>query len=154
MTAHAPYVGRLSGKGTIPDQADIILEQHLKPKELPVAPDELAALIGDGNARVVVSLEMKDSDYGTGFGAHVSVALTCDQSERGVEMAVVAAEELARGALGDMFIAAKAVFTGRDTLQVEARTKPEEPPRQRPPRRGGRGRGGDRGRDRGRGGRG
>ena len=56
---------------------------------------EIAALVGDGNARVSVSYGMADKNFGSGFDAHVSVSLTCDQSQGAIGFAYEAASDVA-----------------------------------------------------------
>lgn len=65
--------------------------------------DQYAALVGEhGDARISTSMELKDSDFGTGFGCHVTVSLTCEQEtdkieEAGDLSARLAAEYVAAG---------------------------------------------------------
>ena len=49
--------------------------------------DTLKELDDAGAARVTVSMEMKDNDYGRGFGAFVSVSLACRQDTETVTKA-------------------------------------------------------------------
>lgn len=72
--------------------------------------DSLRGLLGDGNARVTVSMEMRDTDYGTGFGTHVSVALTCDQEESSVREAASIATGLAEEFVEEAFDTARELF--------------------------------------------
>lgn len=57
--------------------------------------NEIANLVGDGNAKVSVSFGMSDKDYGNGFDAHVSVTLTCDQDADIIGFAYEAASGVA-----------------------------------------------------------
>lgn len=50
--------------------------------------NDLKALIGDGQAKVTVSREYSDKNYGNGGSVFVAVTLTCDQSPEGVEAAI------------------------------------------------------------------
>jgi hypothetical protein len=53
------------------------------------------ALVGDGLARVTVSKELSESDYGSGGKTMVSISLTCDQSHAVVNQAITFADQLA-----------------------------------------------------------
>lgn len=57
--------------------------------------DAYKALIGDGKARVTVSKELSESDYGNGGKIMVSVSLTCDQSYNAVNGAISLANQVA-----------------------------------------------------------
>lgn len=57
--------------------------------------DGYKALVGDGLARVTVSKELSESTYGNGGKVMVSVSLTCDQSQGGVNTAITYADRLA-----------------------------------------------------------
>lgn len=47
--------------------------------------DRFEDLIGDGNAKVTVGMDAGEKDYGNGFGMFLSVSLTCDQTEDGLD---------------------------------------------------------------------
>lgn len=72
--------------------------------------DEAKAIVGDGLARVSASLEMKDTNYGTGCGAHITVSLACDQNIEGIHLAHSIASALAEEFLAESFDSALAVF--------------------------------------------
>lgn len=57
--------------------------------------DAYGALIGDGRARITVSKELSESDFGNGGKVMVSVSLTCDQSHGAINGAVQLADSLA-----------------------------------------------------------
>ena len=57
--------------------------------------DRLHELIGDGGARVTCAFDLSDKDFGSGFSAHCSVSLTCNQDERDVARAADIASSLA-----------------------------------------------------------
>ncbi len=78
-------VGKAVARLHIKGEPDAFIEKLLTPEEVGMSRDSLSELVGDGDARVTASLELKDSDYGTGFGAHVSVSLSVDQTEEMVE---------------------------------------------------------------------
>lgn len=48
---------------------------------------QMKAIIGDGKARVGVSIDIAVKDFGTGAGAMCTVSLTCDQDENAVSLA-------------------------------------------------------------------
>jgi len=56
--------------------------------------DDVTNMVGDGNARVSVSLGMAEKDFGNGYDAHVSVSLTCDQDSKIIEIAFEAASDM------------------------------------------------------------
>jgi len=51
--------------------------------------------LGDEGARVSVSLDMSDKNYGTGIGAMVTVQLSCNQDNKTIKKAHSLASELA-----------------------------------------------------------
>ena len=63
--------------------------------------EDIKALIGDGAAKVSVSMGMSDKDYGNGFDVHVSVSLTCDQDRDVVGFAYEAASDIASDIISD-----------------------------------------------------
>ena len=50
--------------------------------------DAYKQLIGDGMAKVTVSQELSESDYGNGGKVMVAMTLTCDQSQAAVNSAI------------------------------------------------------------------
>jgi hypothetical protein len=61
-----------------------------------MARDSVAELVGDGHSKVSVSMELKDKDMGSGFGAFVTVSLTCDGTESALDAASRIAMELSK----------------------------------------------------------
>jgi hypothetical protein len=57
--------------------------------------DQLRELVGDAAARVTCSFELSDKDFGSGFSAHCSVSLACNQHEVDVTRAADIASSLA-----------------------------------------------------------
>ncbi len=57
--------------------------------------DYYKSLVGDGLAKVTVSKELSEMSYGNGGKVMVSVSLTCDQSQAGVNGAAGLADQLA-----------------------------------------------------------
>lgn len=57
--------------------------------------DFYKTLIGDGKARITVSKELSESDYGNGGKTMVSITLTCDQSSNLIQGAIAYADNLA-----------------------------------------------------------
>ena len=64
-------------------------------EDLDMPKDEIKKLVGDGEARVAVSVDLSDKDFGSGFGTHVTVSLTCDQNSDTLDDAFVIAKALA-----------------------------------------------------------
>ena len=64
----------------------------------------------DGNARVTVSMEEKDNNFGRGFGAHISVSLACNQRAEDVATAADLATALASSFVQDAFEEANNAF--------------------------------------------
>jgi len=56
---------------------------------------DVCELIGEGEAKVTVGLDIANKDYGCGVSAFVSVTLTCDQDEAIIKMAGDAAVQMA-----------------------------------------------------------
>lgn len=50
--------------------------------------DRLKRLIGDANAKVTISREISEKDFGNGGSLFVSVTLTVDQSHKGISEGV------------------------------------------------------------------
>jgi hypothetical protein len=65
--------------------------------------EDIRDLIGDGNARVSLSLGMADKDFGSGYDVHVTVSLTCDQHRRVILLAYEAAGDI----VSDMVLEAR-----------------------------------------------
>lgn len=65
--------------------------------EVPVSqqPDNYKQLIGDGKASVTSSIDVGESDYGNGGKVFVSVTLTVDQSQQGIESGIAWAKHIA-----------------------------------------------------------
>jgi hypothetical protein len=63
------------------------IDIELEEKEM----DQFNDCIGDGKARISVGADMGEKDYGNGYGIMFNVALTCDQSEDGLDQAVALA---------------------------------------------------------------
>ena len=76
--------------------------------------DSLAELVGDGDARVTASLELKDSDFGTGFGAHVSVSLSVDQTEKCMNGGFSLALDLAQEFVDEAFDTAHSLLRKKE----------------------------------------
>lgn len=67
-------------------------------KEVPMSAhqqDAYRQLVGDGKAEIVVSKELGEMDYGNGGKVFVSVKLTVDQSQAGLESGVAWAKMFA-----------------------------------------------------------
>ena len=82
---------RLTRDGSAP----AFLEQLLTPEDLGMSRDQYAALVGEhGDARISTSMELKDSDFGTGFGCHVTVNVRMTHGDNDVILAAGASCKL------------------------------------------------------------
>ena len=88
-------VGKTRHDVRVPGQPDRIAERDLHVGDINMPKDSLKGLDDAGAARVTISMEMKDNDYGRGFGAFASVSLACRQDEATVGQAYAEATALA-----------------------------------------------------------
>lgn len=58
------------------------------------AAEEVADLVGTGDAKVSLSFGMADKEFGSGYDVHVSVTLSCEQDPEVIRFAYVAASEI------------------------------------------------------------
>ena len=72
-------------------------------EDLDMPMDKIAKLVGDADARVTTSLDMADKKFGRGFGAHVSVSLSCEQDKKTLDKAAEISLDLAGEYLDDAF---------------------------------------------------
>lgn len=86
-------VGMIKGELTY-GELSFNLDQPLTTGDLNMPLEDIKALVGDGGAKVSVSMGMSDKDYGDGFDVHVSISLTCDQDRDVVGFAYEAASDL------------------------------------------------------------
>lgn len=96
--------------------------------------DRLAALVGDGLAKVTCSFELSDKNFGNGFGSHVSVTLTCNQEEEDVDRAADLASALACKYTSENISTAEGVYRatlGRPERESPTRRDEEDAPRRR-----------------------
>ena len=100
-------VGRLRHDVRVAGLPDLVSEQNLKSEDLHVPKDMLKGLDDTGAARVTISMEMKDNDYGRGFGAFASVSLACRQDKDTVEQAYAEASDLAAAFVHEAFLLAE-----------------------------------------------
>ena len=99
-------VGRLRHDVRVPGQPDLIAERDLNVEDIRMPKDSLKGLDDTGAARVTISMEMKDNDYGRGFGAFASVSLACRQETDTVEQAYAEASDLAAAFVHEAFLLA------------------------------------------------
>ena len=90
----------------VPGQPDLIAERDLCAEDVHMPKDSLKGLDDTGAARVTISMEMKDNDYGRGFGAFASVSLACRQDKDTVEQAYAEASDLAAAFVHEAFLLA------------------------------------------------
>ena len=62
---------------------------------------DIKDLVGDGEAKVSVSMGMSNKDFGNGFDVHVSVSLTCEQDNDIVGFAYEAASDIVMSLIED-----------------------------------------------------
>jgi len=96
-------LGEVHWKVVVAGEQPLLYDAHITHKDIRMARDELEQLVGDGNARVTVSLGLKDSDYGNGFEAFCSVSLACNQDRESVVAAQALAQELAHDQMEGAF---------------------------------------------------
>lgn len=85
-------------------------DHNITEDDIDMARDELEDLIGDGNARVTISLGLKDADFGNGFEAFCSVTLTCNQDARSIREAADLAQDIVDERLEPAFDAAHKAY--------------------------------------------
>lgn len=79
------------------------IEQHGFPtvrfssEEVPMAVQDMyTEIVGDGKARVTVTVDVGIKDFGTGVSSSCTVSLTCNQDIKTVERAAALAGDFAR----------------------------------------------------------
>ena len=72
--------------------------------------DRVARLLGSGDSRVAVSMELKDKDMGSGYGAFVTVSLSCDATEDAVDEAAELATSLAKDHVTEAYFEAQRLY--------------------------------------------
>ena len=104
-------LGKVTGSFIHPgSEVPFLINDALTEEDLVMGQDEVHHLVGDGHAKVSVSFGMSDKDFGSGFDAHVSVSLTCDQEEGVIGFAYSAASDLAAEICKDAFHRAKELY--------------------------------------------
>ncbi len=96
-------VGKIKGRVQIKD-VFFDLDQPLTMEDLRMSDSEIPSLVGDGKAKVSVSVGIADKDFGSGFDAHVSISLTCNQDS----ITICRAYDAAADVLDDLMDDAKA----------------------------------------------
>ncbi len=105
-----PVLGQGHVSFWIGDDAPDFLDRVLTHEDFGMAEDEATALLGDRAARVGVSMDMSDKDFGNGFGAHVSVSLSCNQDLSTIELAGELATDACRMLLPEALNAANSNY--------------------------------------------
>jgi hypothetical protein len=100
-------VGRRRHDVRVAGLPDLVSEQNLSIGDLKMPANSLKSLDDTGAARVTISMEMKDNDYGRGFGAFASVSLACRQDSNTVEQAYAEASDLAAAFVHEAFLLAE-----------------------------------------------
>jgi len=94
----------------IGDEEMLSGEEPITSRSLGMSKDSVRKLLGDENGRVSVNLNAGSKEFGNGFSASVTVNLTCDQSEEGIEDATDMAIGLAEEGLAKAFEAGKELY--------------------------------------------
>lgn len=97
----------LTGAIDIEGHPSRLFERLITEEDVGMARDALERLIGDGNARVSVSMNLSDKAFGSGFGTQVSVSLNVDQRTDAVDDGFQIAKGLALQYTEDAFEEAK-----------------------------------------------
>lgn len=96
-------IGQVTGEINVDGQPPLLFEKELTREYLGMSRDAFTDLVGDGNGRISVTMNRKDMDFGTGFGASVTTSLTCDQSAEGLEDGFMLAKGLTLQYLDDAY---------------------------------------------------
>lgn len=78
---------------------------------------DLKVLLGDGNAKVTVSREISENDYGNGGKTFCSVTLTCDQSIQVIDAAQKWADHFASKYCSEQHIQMKKDLASKGILK-------------------------------------
>lgn len=105
-------VGFLAGEIHVDGLPDQDFERIIDAKELHMAQHLVADLVGDGNAKVSVSMNLKDSSFGKGFGTQVTVTLAVHQDEEIIGEAFDLARDLVAEYSVNAFETAKELAEG------------------------------------------
>jgi hypothetical protein len=92
---NSPHTRLVVRRQVTKDNADVLYETQ--DSEVPMSEEQKDAyhqVIGDANAKVTYSREVKIGKYGTMCGAFASVSLTCHQSEAHINYALGLAKTL------------------------------------------------------------
>jgi hypothetical protein len=103
-------LGGLQGEINVEGLPNYNFEQDITEEDFEMPQSELARILGDGNARVSVSKNLKDADYGRSYSAHVTVTLTSHQDEETLRKAHALADDLAQEFVQLSFAEAQALY--------------------------------------------
>lgn len=103
-------IGWVSGSIEIEGLPDHLFGQPITHEDVDMSEEILQEILGDENARVSVSKNIKDTSYGTGFGTQVTVSLTCGQQDDSLRAAHMLADELTQEFTTDSFAQAEKLF--------------------------------------------
>jgi hypothetical protein len=103
-------IGWVSGEINVTGQPTRFFDETIDEEDVELARDELERVLGDKEAKVTTSLNMNDKNFGNGFGAMVSVTLTCGQERRSMDEANALALDLTASYLSDAFKTAQELY--------------------------------------------
>ena len=110
-------------RGTInpPDGGLLLLNHTLEGVDMDMSDDAVASLLGDGKARVTVSLGLDDKNFGFGATGHVSVSISCNQDEATIRDASGVARALAEEFVSDALDAANEMLDSKTKKKKDER---------------------------------
>ena len=88
-----------------------LLNQPLTNKGVGLNVDEAVELLGDARAKVSTSMDMSDKEYGRGFSAHVSIAMSVNQDMQTIKEGYNLCTSLCAEMIVDAFKEAGKVWT-------------------------------------------
>lgn len=113
-------VAQVRGSIRLPDSGPFFLNKLLEEGDMNMSSDAIASLIGDGKARITVSIGLDDKNFGFGATGHVSVSLSCNQDEATIKDAAGVARALAEEFVSDTLDSAnEALQTKIDARKCE-----------------------------------
>lgn len=85
----------------VPGQPEMLSEKLLPAHAVAIPEDRLREIADPAAARITVSMDLKDNNYGSGFSAFVSVSITCEQTRETMDEAYGLASDMASRMVAD-----------------------------------------------------